>query len=67
LSPITESKFLVTVVLALGTALSSAFLGGTAAAAGKIPIFKDSPMKFTVTGGIAAFVIVLVLGHFLYQ
>jgi hypothetical protein len=62
-----ESRFLVVVVLALGTALSSAFLGGSAAAAGKVPIFKNSPMKFTVTGGIAAFIIVLVLGHFLYQ
>jgi hypothetical protein len=62
-----ESRFLVVVVLAIGTALSTAFLGGSAAASGNVPIFKNSPMKFTVTGGIAALLITLVLGHFLYQ
>jgi hypothetical protein len=60
------SRFLVVIVMALGTALSSAFLGGSAVASGKIPIFKDSPLTFSVGGGIAVFVIVLALGKALY-
>jgi len=37
------SRFLVLIVLALGTALSSAFLGGTAAAAGRVPYLQGQP------------------------
>ena len=33
-----ESRFLVVIVLAFGAALASSFLGGTAAAKGKLPI-----------------------------
>jgi len=54
------------VVLALGAALSFSFIGGKAAAEGKIPIFKDSPVAFTVAGGAAVFVIMLLLGWFLF-
>jgi hypothetical protein len=60
------SRFLIVIVLAIGMAMSSAFLGGSAAAEGKIPFFQDSPIKFSVGGAIAVFVIVLLLGSRLY-
>jgi hypothetical protein len=65
--PIT-SRFIVIAFLALSIGLSSTFLGGTAAAKGTIslPFFKEAPMSFAVTGGIAVFIIVLVLGYALY-
>jgi hypothetical protein len=62
------SRFIVVAFLALSVGLSSTFLGGTAAAKGGItlPFFRESPMSFAVTGGIAVFVIVLMLGYVLY-
>lgn len=64
----TSSRFIVVSFLALSVGLSSTFLGGTAAARGRmsLPFFKESPMSFAATGGIAAFIIVLVLGYVLY-
>jgi hypothetical protein len=60
-------RFLVVVVFALGCALAVAFLGGDAAASGKIPFFgSDTPLAISATGGIAALVIVLVLGYYFY-
>jgi hypothetical protein len=63
-----NSRFVVVVVLAFGTALSFAFFGGTAAAHGSIPIpfSEQKPIAFSVTGGIAVFIIVLALGYYLY-
>jgi hypothetical protein len=61
------SKFLVVAALALGCALSAAFLGGHAAATGKIPFFGNAhPLAISTTGGVAILVIVLVLGHYFY-
>jgi hypothetical protein len=60
------SRFLVVVVVALGAGLSSSFLGGAAVASGKVPVFKNSPLKFSVGGGIAVFIIVLAVGKYLY-
>jgi len=62
------SRFILVAFLALSIGLSSTFLGGTAAARGVVsmPFFKESPMSFAVTGGIAVFIIVLVLGFALY-
>lgn len=59
---------LVSIVLALGVALSFAFLGGQAAAEGRIPIpgLADHPLVFSVGGGIAVFVIVLLLSNYLF-
>ena len=59
---------LVIIVVALSMALSLAFIGGSAAAEGKIPIpyVKDNPVGFSVSGGIAVFVIVLVISFWLF-
>ena len=64
----TNGKPLVVIVLALSIALSFAFIGGNAAAEGNVPLpfAKDKPVAFSVGGGIAAFVIVLLLGFGLY-
>jgi hypothetical protein len=63
------SRFIVVAFLAISVGLSSTFLGGTAAAKGVItlPFIRESPMSFAVTGGIAVFVIVLMLGYVLYM
>lgn len=62
------ARFPLVSVLALGSALSSAFLGGSAAAKGTLPIpfFKDKPIQFSVVGGIAVFVIIFILANWLY-
>jgi hypothetical protein len=61
-------RFAAVVVLAFGIALSFAFIGGDAAGKGSIPLpfSKKKPFVFSVAGGIAAFVIVLVLGYYFY-
>ncbi|HLG57882.1 MAG TPA: hypothetical protein VI485_21230 [Vicinamibacterales bacterium] len=63
-----QPTFAHVIVTALGVALAAAFLGGDAAAKGSLPIplLKEQPMAFTVGGGIATFVIVLVLGSALF-
>ncbi|TBW06788.1 hypothetical protein E0E50_18595 [Azotobacter chroococcum subsp. isscasi] len=62
------SRFLVISVLALGAGLASAFLGGTAAAAGRIPVpFASShPIEFSAAGGVGVLVLIMVLGSVLY-
>jgi hypoxanthine phosphoribosyltransferase len=62
------SRFILVAFLALAAGLSLTFLGGSAAARGDltIPVVGKTPISFGVTGGIAAFVIVLVLGYALY-
>src|SRR5262245_109673 len=59
-----NSRFLVVAVLALGAALSSSFLGGSAAAKGHLPIpwAKEKPITFSVAGGIATFIIIMLIG-----
>jgi len=63
-----NSRFLVTVVLGLGAAIGSGFLGGHAAAEGRLrlPRLIGNPISFGVGGGIAVLVIVTTLGHQLY-
>jgi hypothetical protein len=65
--PKTE-RYLPIIVLSLGLALASSFLGGYALARGKMPLpfAKDSPIKFSVTGGIAVFIITFALGYWFY-
>lgn len=55
-------------VSAFGTALSAAFLGGDAAAKGHLPIpfLNNNPLAVSATGGIAVFIIVLLLGSILF-
>jgi hypothetical protein len=57
-------RFLVLAVLALGLALSFSFIGGTAGAQGKLPLglANKYPISFSVGGGVAVFVIVLLVG-----
>lgn len=63
-----EARFLVVSILALTVAAAAAFLGGDAAAKGKIPFpyFRDHPLQISTTGGIAAFLIVLFAGAKMY-
>ena len=63
-----SSRFLVLVVLGLGVAFSSVLLGGHAVARGHLPLplMEKNPLAISVTGGVASFVLVLVLGSLLY-
>jgi hypothetical protein len=61
-----NGRFLVVIILAFGFAMSFSFVGGSAAANGRIPAFKQSPIRFSVGGGVAVFVIVLLLGWKIY-
>jgi hypothetical protein len=63
-----ESRFLVVAILGLALAFSVSFIGGNAVARGKLPLpfARSHPFEFTVTGGIAAFVIVIALGFYFY-
>jgi hypothetical protein len=60
-----SGRFPVIAVLALGLAMATAFLGGDAVAKGHLPLpfLKDNPIQFSVAGGIAVFVIVLLIGN----
>ena len=61
----TVGRFAVSASLALGCALAFAFIGGSAAAHGSIPMpfAKQRPVQFTVTGGISVFVIVFLISY----
>jgi hypothetical protein len=63
-----SGRFPVVAVLALGAAMSVAFIGGNAAAKGKIPLadIGETPIEFSVTGGIAVLVIALAFGYYFY-
>jgi len=61
-----ESRFLVSLVFSLGASLAVAFLGGDMAATGKIPIFKESPLTFSATGGVATLIVLLAAMHHFY-
>jgi hypothetical protein len=63
-----DSRFSVIVVLALGSALATSFLGGWAVAEGRIPIplVRDHPLQFSAGGGTAVLILVLLLGYWIY-
>ena len=63
-----SSRFSVVVVLALGSALATSFLGGWAVAEGRIPIpiIQAHPVQFSAGGGIAVLFILVLLGYWLY-
>lgn len=63
-----DDRYLVIIILGLGSALSASFVGGSAAAKGDIPITvaRNRPFSFSVGGGVAVLIIVLVLGWALY-
>lgn len=56
-----NSIFLVNITLSLGAALSVAFLGGNASARGaiSIPFFQKNPLVFSLSGGTAVLLIML--------
>jgi hypothetical protein len=62
------TRFLVIIVLAFGAAMSASFLGGVAAAEGSVPIpgAEQNVIAFSVGGGVAVLVIVLLVGYFFY-
>jgi hypothetical protein len=63
-----DSRFFVIAVFGLGSALSVSFMGGSAAASGKIPIpfVRDHPVRFSVAGGIATLVVATLLAANLF-
>ena len=60
--------FILSSILAFGAALSCAFLGGSAAAKGQLPIpgGTNRAIEFSITSGIAVFVIVFILSNILF-
>src|SRR5262245_19001781 len=64
-----DGRRLVVTILALGAGLASAFLGGAAAVRGAIPIkpIRQHPINFSVTGGAAVLIIVLVVAGRLFD
>jgi hypothetical protein len=61
-----QEKLPAVLVFSLGIALSFSFLGGSAVANGKMPFFRESPVEFSVTGGVAVFVICFLIGVWAY-
>jgi hypothetical protein len=63
-----NTRMLVVFVISLGLALASSFIGGDQAAKGSLPIpfVKEHPIAFTVTAGVAVFVVALLLGFYTY-
>ena len=55
----------LSVVVALGLALSIAFIGGDASLRGKLPVLwlRSKPLAIATVGGVAAFLIVLLIGN----
>jgi hypothetical protein len=61
-----DSRFLVSLIVALGASLAVTFLGGDMAASGQIPLLAKHPIKFSATGGVATLVVLLALMRHLY-
>lgn len=63
-----EATFAHVIVVALGVALAVSFLGGDAMAKGRLPLplVKVAPISFSVGGGVAVFVIVTLLGRWVF-
>ncbi|HEY6327927.1 MAG TPA: hypothetical protein VI756_01225 [Blastocatellia bacterium] len=63
-----DSRFLVLVVLAFGAAMAAGFLGGDAAANGRIPLpgAVDAPIAVSTAGGVAVLIIVMLVGYYIY-
>lgn len=56
-----SKRIIIDALVAVSASVSFAFLGGRAAANGQIPGFKNAPVNFSVGGGIAVFVIILLI------
>jgi hypothetical protein len=58
-----SSRIIVVTVIALGMALANAFIGGNAAATGRLPlVFEKYSLEFSAVGGVATFLIVFIVG-----
>lgn len=63
-----DSRALLSTVMAFGVALSLAFLGGNAAISGALGTWvKDHPLTFSASGGVAVFLIILIIGGRVYS
>lgn len=66
-----DGRWLAIIVLALSGALSSGFFGGTASARGSLPITiagnTEHPVRFSLTGGAAVLILLLILGAKLFS
>ena len=60
-----NTVFLVNITLSLGAALAVAFLGGNASAKGAIPFMQNS-LAVSLTGGLAALIITLIVTFSLF-
>jgi phosphoserine phosphatase len=54
-------KIIFYVWVALSVSASGAFLTGSAVASGKVPVSKDSAIRFTAIGGIGSFIVILLI------
>lgn len=62
------SRFIVITIIAFGLSFSGAFIGGNAAAKGKIPFVPEAyTAEFSAGGGVATFLIAFTLGSILYN
>jgi hypothetical protein len=62
-----SSRIIVVTVIALGMALANAFIGGNAAATGRLPlVFEKYSLEFSAVGGVATFLIVFIVGSIFY-
>lgn len=65
----TDSRWLVVIVFSLVAGLSFGFVGGTSNVRGSIPVSKDingRKFRFSVTGGIGAMVLILLLSWWFF-
>jgi hypothetical protein len=56
-----ERRDILNLLMAMSVAASAAFFGGDAAAKGKIPVFKKSPIAFSAVGGVGTFIVVYLI------
>jgi hypothetical protein len=62
-----RGRFALLSVLALGAAFAAAAFTGRAAVSGEIPFLQNQkPLAVSATGGFAAFILVFVLGYWIY-
>jgi hypothetical protein len=63
-----EARFFVAAALALGGGLSTAFIGGSVVAEGRIglPFAQKHPFQFSMFGGVAVLIVLLCLGYYFY-
>ena len=64
-----NSRFLITLLFSFCVALATAFIGGTAAARGRIPLLDPNKhvVHFSVTGGGAVLIVLLLITPYVYR